>query len=106
MSDVRVRSAHVKTELGKLNRPVVKLAPLFRESVFREENKAGDVAVIHLQNEKSRLQNLNGTNETYNSKLRKFRRKIKEKPRGPFWKLTKTPVPEKGMSQRLFVIEA
>ena len=33
-SDWRVRSALVKTEDGKLKRPVVKLAPLFYESVF------------------------------------------------------------------------
>ena len=34
-SDGRVRSALVKTEDGKLKRPVVKLAPTFYESVFR-----------------------------------------------------------------------
>ena len=34
-SDGRVRSALVKTEDGKLKRPVVKLAPMFYESVFR-----------------------------------------------------------------------
>ena len=34
-SDGRVRSALVKTEDGKLKRPVVKLAPMFYESVFQ-----------------------------------------------------------------------
>ena len=34
-SDGRVRSALVKTEDGKLKRPVEKLAPIFYESVFR-----------------------------------------------------------------------
>ena len=33
-SDGRVRSALVKTEDGKLKRPVVKLAPMFYESFF------------------------------------------------------------------------
>ena len=42
-SDGRVRSALVKTEDGKLKRPVVKLAPMFYESVFREKNRAGNV---------------------------------------------------------------
>ena len=34
-SDGRVRSALVRTEDGKLKRPVVKLAPMFYESVFQ-----------------------------------------------------------------------
>ena len=34
-NDGRVRSALVKTEDGKLKRPVVKLAPFFFKSVFR-----------------------------------------------------------------------
>ena len=38
-SDGRVRSALVKTEDGKLKRPVVKLAPMFYESVFQEKNR-------------------------------------------------------------------
>ena len=46
-SDERVRSALVKTEDGKLKRPVVKLAPLFYESVFREQNRAGSVGTSH-----------------------------------------------------------
>ena len=36
-SDGRVRSATVVTKDGKLRRPVVKLAPLFYESVSREK---------------------------------------------------------------------
>ena len=46
-SDGRVRSALVKTEDGKLKRPVVKLAPLFYKSVFREKNRAGNVGASH-----------------------------------------------------------
>ena len=38
-SDGRVRSALVKTEDGKLKRPVVKLAPMFYESVFSGEKQ-------------------------------------------------------------------
>ena len=48
-SDGRVRSALVKTEDGKLKRPVVKLAPMFYESVFREKNRAGNVGASHQQ---------------------------------------------------------
>ena len=48
----RVRSALVKTEVGKLKRPVVKLAPMFYESVFREKNRAGNVGTSHQQAEK------------------------------------------------------
>ena len=50
--DGRVRSALVKTEDGKLKRPVVKLAPLFYESVFRENNRAGNVGASQLQAQK------------------------------------------------------
>ena len=52
-SDGRVRSALVKTEDGKLKRPVVKLAPMFYESVFREKNRAGNVGASHQQAKKS-----------------------------------------------------
>ena len=46
-SDRRVRSALVKTEDGKLKRPVVKLAPMFYESIFQEKNRAGSVGASH-----------------------------------------------------------
>ena len=46
-SDGRVRSALVKTEDGKLKRPVVKLAPMFYEYVFREKNRACNVSASH-----------------------------------------------------------
>ena len=46
-SDGRVRSALVKTEDGKLKRPVMKLAPMFYESVFQEKNRAGNVGASH-----------------------------------------------------------
>ena len=48
-SDGRVRLALVKTEDGKLKRPVVKLAPMFYESVFREKNRAGNVGASQLR---------------------------------------------------------
>ena len=51
-SDGRVRSALVKTEDGKLKRPVVKLAPMSHESVFREKNRAGNVDASHQQAKK------------------------------------------------------
>ena len=51
-SDGRVRSATVLTKDGKLKRPVVKLAPMFYESVFREKNRAGNVGASQLQVEK------------------------------------------------------
>ena len=51
-SDGRVRSALVKTEDGKLKGPVVKLAPMFYESVFREKNRAGNVGASHQKAEK------------------------------------------------------
>ena len=46
-SDGRVRSATVVTKDGKFKRPVVKLAPLFYESVFREKNRAGNVGASY-----------------------------------------------------------
>ena len=48
-SDGRVRSATVVMKDGKLKRPVVKLAPLFYESVFREKNREGKVGASHPQ---------------------------------------------------------
>ena len=51
-SDGRVRSALVKTEDGKLKRPVGKLAPLFYESDFREKNRAGNVGASQLRDQK------------------------------------------------------
>ena len=55
-SDGRVRSALVKTEDGKLKRPVVKLAPMFYESVFREKNRAGNVGASRQKVEKLDLE--------------------------------------------------
>ena len=55
-SDGRVRSALVKTEDGKLKRPVVKLAPMFYESVFQEKNRAGNVGASHQKAEKVNLE--------------------------------------------------
>ena len=55
-SDGRVRSALVKTEDGKLKRPVVKLAPMFYESVFQEKNRAGNVGASHQKAEKVDLE--------------------------------------------------
>ena len=55
-SDGRVRSALVKTEDGKLKRPVVKLAPMFYESVFREKNRAGNFGASHQQAKKVDLE--------------------------------------------------
>ena len=51
-SNGRVRSALVKTEDGKLKRPVVKLAPMFYESVFQEKNRAGNVRASQLRDQK------------------------------------------------------
>ena len=48
-SDGRVRSPTLVTKDGKLKRPVVKLAPLFFESVFREKNRDGNVGASHQQ---------------------------------------------------------
>ena len=50
-SDRRVRSALVKTEDGKLKRPVVKLALLFHESVFQEKTRPGNARDSQLQDE-------------------------------------------------------
>ena len=55
-SDGRVRSALVKTEDGKLKRPVVKLAPMFYESVFREKNRAGNVGASQLRDQKLKFE--------------------------------------------------
>ena len=55
-SDGRVRSALVKTEDGKLIRPVVKLAPMFYESVFREKNRAGNVGASQLRDQKLKVE--------------------------------------------------
>ena len=57
-SDGRVRSATVLTKDGKLKRPVLKLAPLFYESVFREKNIAGNVGVIHQKAEELYLEHV------------------------------------------------
>ena len=54
--DGRVRSALVKTGDGKLKRPVVKLAPMFYESVFQEKNRAGNVGASHLQDQKLKVE--------------------------------------------------
>ena len=45
-----------ETEDGKLKRPVVKLAPMFYESVFREKNRAGNVGASHQQAKKVDLE--------------------------------------------------
>ena len=55
-SDGRVRSATVVTKDGKLKRPVVKLAPMFYESVFREKNRAGNVGASHQKAKKVDLE--------------------------------------------------
>ena len=55
-SDGRVRSALMKTEDGKLKRPVVKLAPMFYESVFREKNRAGNVGASQLRDQKPKFE--------------------------------------------------
>ena len=54
-SDGRVRSANVVTKDGKFKRPVVKLAPLFYESVFREKIRAGNVGASHPKAQKVHL---------------------------------------------------
>ena len=51
-SNGRVRSVTVVTKDGKLKRPVLKLARLFYESVFREKNRAGNVGASQLQDDK------------------------------------------------------
>ena len=61
-NDGRVRSALVKTEDGKLKRLVVKLAPMFNQSVFREKNRASNVGASLLRDQNS---NSNVSDETY-----------------------------------------
>ena len=55
-SDGRDRSATVVTKDGKFKRPVVKLAPLFYESVFREKKRAGNVGASHQKAKKADLE--------------------------------------------------
>ena len=55
-SDGQVRSALVKTEDGKLKRPVVKLAPMFYESVFQEKNRADNVGGSQLRDQKIKFE--------------------------------------------------
>ena len=57
-SDGRVRSVTVVTKDGNFKRPVVKLAPLFYESVFREKNRAGNVGASHPQAKKVDLEHV------------------------------------------------
>ena len=47
-----VRSARVKMAHGELNRPVVKLAPVFYDGVSQIDNKAGDVGATSNQLQK------------------------------------------------------
>ena len=51
-NDGVVRSARVKMAHGELNRPVVKLAPVFYDGVSEIENRAGDVGATSDQLEK------------------------------------------------------
>ena len=51
-NDGVVRSARVKMAHGELNRPVVKLAPVFYDGVSEIENRAGDVGATSNQLEK------------------------------------------------------
>ena len=44
--DGYVRSVLIKTATGQCKRPVVKLAPVFKEECFPMENRAGDVGAI------------------------------------------------------------
>ena len=55
-SDGRARSALVKNEDGKLKRPVVELAPIFKESVFREKNRAGNVGASQMRDQKLKFE--------------------------------------------------
>ena len=55
-NDGRVRSASVVTKDGKLKRTIVKLAPLFYESVFREKNRAGNVGASQLRDQKLKFE--------------------------------------------------
>ena len=48
-NDGVVRSARVKMAHGELNRPVVKLAPVFYDGVSEIENRAGDVGATSNQ---------------------------------------------------------
>ena len=57
-SDGRVRSVTVVAKDGKLKRPVVKLAALFYESVFREKNRASNVGASHPQAKKVDLEHV------------------------------------------------
>ena len=52
-SDGVARSALVKFNNGDLKRPVVKLAPVFHDSVFTSENGAGDVGARDITNIKA-----------------------------------------------------
>ena len=47
-----VQSARVKMAHGELNRPVVKLAPVFYNGVSEIENRAGDVGATSNQQQK------------------------------------------------------
>ena len=51
-NDGVVRSARVEMAHGELNRPVVKLAPVFYDGVTEIENRAGDVGATSNQLEK------------------------------------------------------
>ena len=42
--------------VDKLKKPVVKLAPLFYESVFREKNRAGNVGASQLRDQKLKFE--------------------------------------------------
>ena len=52
VNDGVVRSAIVKMAHGELNRPVVKLAPVFYDGVSEIENRAGDVGATSNELEK------------------------------------------------------
>ena len=51
-NDGVVRSARVKMAHGELNRPVLKLAPVFYDGVSEIENRAGDVGATSNQLQK------------------------------------------------------
>ena len=55
-SDGRVRSALVKTEDGRLKKPVEKRAPMFYQHVFREKNRAGNVGASQLRDQKLKFE--------------------------------------------------
>ena len=55
-SDGRVRSALVKIEDGIFKRQVVKLAPMFYESVFQEKNRAGNLGASQLRDQKFKFE--------------------------------------------------